>query len=340
MAIALGALNLTALGFPMTERIPISGAGDPGTTILALANKVRGVTVVPVEYGSATNQASVIQAAITAASDGDVLAFGAGVVKIETNVTCTKNISFIGNRTIFRTTSNITILTITTATDVRVDGIFFEGNNTGAAQNGLFMNTSGYNVSNCIFLNFNIVGMIAHGTTTTPYRKSTVSNCRAISCTGTGFSVTGEYVTLENCDAPGCGKGIVSSGGNITMIGCSGNASTTGIEFNSYANSGKTTVYGGHFNHCTNSIVVNSALNGIVFHGVEAVTGAMTINADNIHFIGCQLAGASSNMNSKVVLFMGNIINHATTFPLTNTSGCVFVNNYYLGTPASLWTGA
>lgn len=340
MSIALGALNTTAISYGMLEKMAFSGSGDPGNTILAIGNKIRGVSIVPVEYGSANNQAATIQAAINAASDGDVLAFGSGVVKIETGLTCTKNISIIGNRTIWKTTSNITILTWGTASEPIIEGIFFEGNNTGAAQTGLIMNSNlgGYTINNCRFININNTGLAAGGTGISPYQKGSISNCRAITCAGIGMHITSAYVTMNNCDAPGCGKGIVVSGGNTTIVGSNADGCTVvGLELNAGPNTGKLTIVGGHFNHGNGGITINSADNGVVLQGVQSVTSLIEVNADRVHFIGCELASTGQpNMNSRNLLFMGCIIiNPGMT--LQNKTNCVFVNNYDLSN--ALWTG-
>lgn len=339
MAIALSSLNTTAISYGMLEKIPFSGAGDPGNTILALGNKIRGATIVAVEYGSASNQASVISAAITAASNGDVLVFGTGVIKIETAITCTKNISFIGTGgTIFRTTSNITILNCT-GTGVRISGIQFEGNSTGAAQTGLVLNTGlGFTVENCNFKNLLLAGgTFGGGSQISPYTKNIVRQCRADNC-GIGFDATGSYYSYTDCDASLCGNGFKITTANMTLMNCSANAFNTNGLLIDAASGGKTTIYGGHFNHgiSGNSININQAPNGVVIHGVNAVIDTIAINADRVHFIGCQLAGGSSNMNSKNVLFMGNTINTGG-LTLTNKTNCVFVNNYDLSNV--LWTG-
>jgi len=341
--VTIGGMTTTAISQSGNEKIPMSGPGKPATTVLNLGQWALGVRLIIVEYGSALNQAATIQAAIDAAPVGSSLIFGGDaslsqIVKIETSISITKRLHFFafGGITL-QTISNIIILNFSgSAAGFSISGFRFLGNDTGAAQSAMSAGVAGYTIDRCVAIDFNLAGFTLSGTTTSPYTKSIISNSRAESCPGVGFSVISEYVSLVNNDAPGCGTGFKIAAGNLTLTDNSSNFSTTGITFDAATNTGKSSIKGGNFNHCTNSIVVNAADNGLQFIGVEAVTGAMNINVDEVRFAACHLAG-TGNMNSKRVRFSDNVIN-VGGFVLSNKTSCTFSENYDLSGAA--WTGS
>lgn len=338
MAIEIGALNTTAISQARTEKIPMSGPGDPCTTIENLGRAIAGVTIVKVEYGSASDQAATIQAAHDAATAGDVLLFGMGVVKIETMVNITKKLTIIGNGTIFRTTSNIKILNISgsSAAYTKIYDIDFEGNSTGAAQYGIFNASTSYGltVQNCIFKTLNTGGIFLQGTGITPYSLNIVTGCRAIDCPGSGFMISGAYSKATDCDANNCGIGFDVTTTNLTISGCNASECTVGLQITT---SGKCIVLGGHYNHGGTSISVVSATLGVAIIGTNAVTGSISVNDNNVNFSNCNLGGSGINFNSKHVRMLGNII-YTGGLTASNDTNVIYANNYNID-DFSLWTG-
>lgn len=340
MSIAVGALNLVSLSDALTERIPVSGPGDPGVLLSTLGFAVNKITRVAVEYASATNQASVIQAAITAATSGDALYFGQGVVKIETSITqTTKKLHWIGSGTIFRTISNIAILNIAGASTnySTITGIQFEGNDTGASQKGIVIGCNGFRIINCNGLDLNASFIDASATAVSPYDIGQVSNCRATSCATLGFNCNGEYVTYSNCSATTCGTGWSLSKGNITLSGCSGSGNTTGliVTGGDGTNNAHSTVLGGQWNHNTTSInyddVEETGSNplSVMFVGLQIFNGTLLINDDLPFFSACEIsAGTITVSNCSRALFIGCRIHGTPTVNGTSTANIVFQNCY------------
>lgn len=340
MSKILSALDITPISQSGNEIFPFSGAGDPGNTLAALQAWVFKATWVKVEYGSASNQASVIQAAIDAATAGDALYFGTGVVKIETNVSTTKKLFFRGNGgTIFRTTSNITILTFTTgSSDSEISGIQFEGNDTGAAQIGMLANAiTGFQVVGCVFKDLNIYGLQMSTATSNPYRPSRVDRCVAISCPGSGYLIAGEYIQVIGSYAGSCGKGFEITGGNMNMSICNATGNTgDGLYYNTTSNGGHSQIHGfianhnGGFGININSVDSGAGNNGLHLIGAECFSNAFKIN-DNLVFVtGLETDGVITVSNCSRALFTGcRIHGNPPGAPSgTSTANIVWVNCY------------
>src|SRR6185503_8411615 len=319
--VTISGLNTTAISVTGNEKIPISGPGDPATTINNLASWVTGYVVIPVTYNSGVNQASIIQAAHDAATAGQTLCMlGLGVVKVETQITWTKDDVHLvtGWGTDVHTTSNIAMFVFSGADRIMIKGGIFSGNNTGAAQIGLsFLNCSGIRVYEITVTGFNLAAIrVNGGSNAAPYERNLFLGVNAFDNNGICYDTlaTGEYVLFEACAAwntvAGTGTGWKLASGNISLVGCYGTNLNSAFTTATGTNNGHSTIGNSIFNHNTNLVTISGIDNtgtnplSLVFNGCEFFAGAFTVNSDLIFFNTCQISVTTITNN-------GNNINYS-----------------------------
>lgn len=352
MSIALGALNNTAISQARTEKVPISGAGDPSTTILALTNAINGCNYIPIEYASASDQAATIAAAVTAATAGDTLFFGQGVVKVETQITIGKRLNIVCFGTNFTTSSNIAIFRFTTSSDLStVWGATFTGSgeDSGSTTQTAINSTGsrGITVEKCYATAFGGPAfIIGNSAATAPYEESSWVSVKAMNC-NLGFEITGEYIAMTNCFAVTSNNGWhINGGSNFQLLNCSGNGNEGyGIRF---TNAGKGKVTNGNFNHNAGSglDIVSLAEGGQRFIGTSIVANTSPAQVKNsnaaigdMHFTNCHLEGgmAFDGTTALRVTLTSNSFSSATA-DSGLTTNVTYVNNY-LSTGGTLYAG-
>lgn len=341
MAIEIGALTTTAISQSRAEKIPVSGAGDPCVTIETLGRAIMGGTIVKVEYASASNQSATIQAAIDAATAGDTLVFGMGVVKVETQLLVTKRINIVCFGTNFTTSSNIIIWRFGSgATYATISGCVL----TGSGEDSGSTTQCGINNSGSLGMkisNVHATGLGGYGfqfanDAAASYETCLVDQCSALNC-NIGMEVAGSYISIDNCSANSCNVGIDVTGSNYELTNCDANiCDTAGIRFTGV---GKGKIIGGNYNHNAGYglHVVSLQTDGIIrFIGTSVLANTTDITVANsnaqvisIFFIGCHLdSGMAFDASTALrVTLIGNIFN-SNAPDSGDTTNVTYVNNY------------
>jgi len=305
---------------------------------------------VQVVYGSGSNQAATIQAAIDAASDGDTLRFKDGVVKVETQISVNKQLRIIGNHnTVFQTTSDISIFFVT-KTECTFNDLKFLGDagalGSGAktAQFGIRVATNlgdSGSVQNVVADNMN--GGLAHlrnvGVTGDESLGWVFSECRMQNCDrGIWLDLSAEYCQINDCVSVECAKGVFIDGGNDSVVGGNYSRCTDGIYIDSNLN-GKHIITGVTAKHCTNNlnIVRTPTNNATAITGCSFFTGNVKIkDADGVCFSGNQIAGTVT-VDGCAVIFTGNYMHTTATETILN-AGVLHKSNNFNFTSAKVLT--
>lgn len=306
--INIGGLTTTPISQTGAEKIPMSGPGNPATTISNLSDWVFGnEKLIHVEYNSISDQAGVIQAAIDAADPGDILRIGAGVVRTVSNILIEdkpglKIIPSIGTR-FDVATFNGTVFTFGSNSD----GCTFRG--------GEFFSSSGKDSG--------LTNQTAINTGTN--ESMIIQNVRAAGLGGTAFKINNSanfhtnvfetlyadtcnigfdaqtYAQLDNCHAVACNTGKRFGGGNIVVNGGTSNNCGVALEFYSAANNGKVIINGYQANHVSSKLIdINNAGSVIIISNSSFLTGG-SIDVDDaagVLFISCNLTPTSLNFDS------------------------------------------
>lgn len=140
----------------------------------------------------------------------------AGTYTITTALTLAANQSIIGSGygTNITTTSNITCIT-STANRVMVENCRIDGNNTGAAQNGIDFSGTECTIRNCWVTQMGGVGIIIGGA------RTMIIGCIVEDCTGDCLSIGGDNGSIVGCEIDNSGDtGIeMISGDQWTIVG-------------------------------------------------------------------------------------------------------------------------
>lgn len=201
-----------------------------------------------------TDNSAALAALITAAPAGSTIVGSFGDFLLVTGVTISKQLNWIGEPGFrFTTASNITMMTWAAGSDGSyMEGVAFNGNDSGAAQRGLNTTAANYcYVINCTFTNLNFEAIRAGGNLVSPYRGSQYIGNRISSCPGTGINVFGQYNIFSNNSIDTCGVGIAVTAENNTITGGTINTCTTYGITGLFSSSGKLQVRGVTINHCS-----------------------------------------------------------------------------------------
>lgn len=195
----------------------------------------------------------------TTAASGSTIFFPPGTYLIGSNIAVSdKRFSLIGSQATIKTTANVSIITVSStvadAAKWRVDGIIFQGNDTGTSQIGLnFSDNSGsFQIVNCSFTDFGGSGIAVANTETSDVLGGMISNCKFYSNNiGVNLLSRGEYVQITGCDFISNTKGILTIAGNTEIVGCTISYNGTGVEVASGTNNGHGVICGCEINHNT-----------------------------------------------------------------------------------------
>lgn len=248
------------------------------------------------------------------APTGSTIYFPPGTYLISSNISIVdKQFTFIGVQSIIKTTSNISIFTIssttTAASKFKIQDLIFKGNDGTTSQIGLnFSDNSGsFLITNCSFTDFGGSGIAVANTETSDQLGGIVSTCKFYSNNiGVNLLNRGEYVQIVTCDFISNIKGILSIAGNSFITGCNINYNTTGIETDSGANNGHNIISDCNINH-NSSYSLN----------IQNTTLYMTISDCHIY------QGEIRVFTTTGVEFLGGIIDVDTLTLNTNTD-CKF----------------
>lgn len=138
------------------------------TDIASLAYSVKGYGAVG---DGVANDAAAVQAAITAAPTGSAVYFPAGTYKIGSTITCNKSLRLFGaaSSILKLSVNGAALLTCSSASDIRVENLKFDGNRTGLGSSAwaaiYLTDVSNAAVRNCTFSNTQGTGLaITRGT--------------------------------------------------------------------------------------------------------------------------------------------------------------------------------
>jgi len=251
------------------------------------------------DFNNAADQSGTLQSDIDALSDGDVLTFKDGVIKLTTSTTISKKIMLlgVGDSTQFRSGSNIQFFIVSTAAangfrakHFRMTGPGEGGSNTNSY--GLFMSQCReWVVENVKAEDFDSAGFYAQNSNLSNYEGGTYLNCIAEDCDiGFQTAATGEYIDYLGCKAISCAIGFQMAGGNNTFNGGGARACVEGFKHVTGVNSGKSSATGMTFNHCTTySVNIDDCANGFIFMACHFWGGTIRVNAHRITFDGCTM---------------------------------------------------
>lgn len=305
--------------------------------------------VTPEDYGAkgdgSTNDATALQNAI---NSGYQVKLGNKTYLTNTALSVSDNssISGSGKLSILKTTSNVSILSIT-GSSITIDGVTFLGNATGTSQNGISaIGNAGFTlyrvnikVSNCNFISLGGFGMYTTlniGLNSGNEHQGTfyATNCFFASCyIGVGLYERGEYNTFSNCVISKCTFGFVNNAGNNTFIGGQiVDCATNGVTIGTGVNDGHGSMVGTKINHNGYNVSVNSVVTNFTFANCMFYVGIISvITANGIKFHGCEFSVATYVLTNNVQLEFSNckFTVAATTYSLTGTPP-VYNNCYHL----------
>ena len=305
---------------------------------------------VQVEYGSASNQAATIQAAIDTASDGDTLRFKDGIVKVETQINVNKQLVILGTpNTVFQTTSDISIYFVTKIKCFFADFRFLGdagalGSGGKTAQYGIRVATSvgDSGVAYNVFAD-NMGGGLSHlrnvGITGDTSLGWVFSICRMQNCArGIWLDQAAEYTQINDCVAVQCAKGLFIDGGNDSVVGGNYSRCTDGIYIDSTLN-GKHIISGVIAKHCTNNlnIIKTPTFHGVSITGGSFFTGNVKIkDADGVNFNGNTINGTVT-VDGCATIWTGNNMVETAAETILN-GGVLHKSNNFNYTAAKVLT--
>lgn len=250
----------------------------------------------------------------TTAATGSTIFFPPGTYLIGSNIAVSdKRFSLIGSQATIKTTADVSILTISStvadATRWRVQGLIFQGNDTGTSQIGLnFSDNSGsFQIVNCSFTDFGGSGIAVANTETSGVLGGVISSCLFHSNNiGINLLSRGEYVNIIGCEILLNTTGIKSIAGNTSVVGCNIDFNTTGIQIASGTNNGHGIISSCELNHNSGNPL-----------DIQDTSLYMTISNCHIY------EGEIKIVNCTGVEFNGGIIDVAT-LTITTTTGTKF----------------
>ena len=227
-----------------------TGAGAKADTLDSLARfAVKAYQFTGVDPTGTTDSTAGLLAAIATGKAVD-LGGQENIYLVSTTLTLNTGQSLYGNGATLKTTSNIRIVTM--ANNCSVSGVRFLGNDTGAAQTGVYIyGVSRTKVSNCTFIDLQGAGYWA-GQIVNVHEGNTLTGSTFSSC-GWGINIAerGEYTTVTGCNIDTCSVGIRIIGGNTVVVGCVSSDCGTGLYVGRGSNDAHGTVSGCLFNHST-----------------------------------------------------------------------------------------
>lgn len=295
--------------------------GDGGTddsTAINNANSAANTAGVPLVFSQKNYR---VTAATLAMSFGNSIWIGAGV------------------GTKLSTTSNISILTITSANNV-IWGIDFVGNVTGASQRGiditgnagLTLDYTKNRVNNCNFESLNQAGIYVKqvfGVSSATVHDGAIygmSNYFKSCVNGIYLDDRAEYCGFSETHMDACTTGIRVVAGNNNFSNGSITGGTTGIVLATGTNDGKCVFSALKINHNTTAVTSTNVTLGSMFVGCEMiVNGSITITGGvGHHFIGCtfnnQTITTSAGVTASTLSFLSCIFNGTPTLTLNSVA--------------------
>lgn len=314
-------------------------------------------SLTPEMYGAAgdgsTDDATALNALMTAASSAGVsVVFHAKTYIVGSTVTIPSGLTIHGSgaNSIIRTSANIPIFTITSASNIHIYNISFDGSDSGAAQRGIYaLGNAGLTqlsllniVHGCKFTDFGADGIyvtLTIGTSTGSNHEGTyqISDCVFDTNAGNGvnFDTRGEYNQIDNCKFTSNGCGIRNVGGNNSISNCSITDNVTGIIIGSGTNDGHAQAIGNKINHNTTNISCTSTATGYEFIANEIISGPITVNAaTDIRFDFNDIDAATITLTNAVrCWFRGNYFRAASpTVTVASGNNPLCDHNYFAGT--------
>ncbi|MCR4307647.1 MAG: right-handed parallel beta-helix repeat-containing protein [Candidatus Berkelbacteria bacterium] len=314
---------LTALAFPtnVTLKMPagayFSGAAVTSALITGIKEttpSMFGINTIP----GTTDMTTAIQAAATAAANGTLI-FAAETYLVSTAISLPSNIMVKGHRykSLLKTTTNgINLLTASSKSNITIENISFQGNNSSTAQtdgNAIYFTTvTDFRIANNNFTGFGATAS-GHGGAIYLY-----SGCER-------FTVEGNYIVGGLGASGGSDILVYTSGGNGVIRGNQTlSANSQGIYLSAVTPVGKLVVEG------------NTSKNHLR-HGILAVYGAFnaeTVIANNVLVdnagTGIYISGDDSGGGGIVVT--GNIIDSCAGGGDVSLSGGILVTGTGLTT--------
>lgn len=188
--------------------------------------------------------------------------------------------------------------------NMTIDGVTYTANRKGIYWN----DKAGIRVRNVEFKNLKL-GANWENNLSVGFKASYLEGCMAENCeTGYFADIRGEYVTLNNCYAYNCIKGVYSLAGNTKMVSGSYSGNNYGIHLGPGDNHAHSLIDGVTANH--------NSVNGLF---VDAVTLGMNI-VNSTFFSAPVLI-----QNSQKVLFCENFVD--ANIVLSGSTGCKVRNN-------------
>ena len=227
-----------------------TGAGAKSDTLDSLARfSVKAYQFTGVDPTGATDSTAGLLAAIATGKAVD-LGGQENIYLVSSTLTLNAGQTLYGHGATLKTTSNINIVTM--ANNCSVTGVRFLGNDTGAAQVGVYIyGVSRTKVSNCTFVDLAGAGYWVEQIVGN-HQGNTLTGSTFTSC-GWGINIAerGEYTTVTGCNVDTCSVGIRIIGGNTTVAGCVSSDCTTGLYIGRGSNDAHGSVTGCLVNHST-----------------------------------------------------------------------------------------
>lgn len=264
---------------------------------------------------------------------------------ITSPIVMTSNQRLVGYKgaTILKTTSNITILQITGSGN-KIENVTFEGNQTGASQNGVSIagdndfSDEWFNneITGCDFKNLGGNGFYGTYIVPTYYTGSLITNCNFYGCTtGINFDTRFEYNQVSDCKVYNCTNGIIVKGGNNVFKGCNVTSCTNGfyIAGGVGINDGHGAVVASCLNHNTKNVYSTGVTLGYNINDCMIYAGAIELNNSvGIAFKSCDISVSGISLTGTTTLT--EIKNcKFTTVPVYTLNGnaIIYANNTYWG---------
>ncbi len=335
-----------ATGLPLNQnKVLIGNSSNVATSYSASY-------LTPEQYGAVgddiTNDAAAFASLITAASSLGVPIFIPGkTYLISSTLTIPSNLRIMGsgNASVLHTTSNIPILTFTSASNITVTDLVLKGSGTGASQRGVYANGNvGFTqlslqniISRCGFVNFGgdgiyvnfVIGSSAGGNHEGTYQ---ISDSWFTGCaTGIKFDTRGEYNNVSNCKFYLNTTAVNIIGGNNNIVGGNITDNTNGLVIGAGTNDGHCMVSAVKINHNTTNVSCASTATGYAIANCAIIGGAISLNACNdIRFYHCEISSSPITSTSSVgTIFLGNCFRTTPTITVAAGNTPVFLNNTF-----------
>jgi len=334
--------NLASPALTGNPTAPTQAISDNTTKLSTTAYVNNALTyVTPEMFGAVgngtTNDATALQATITyALANNKAIYLTYGKIYLTgTTLTTGSNLVIDGNGATLKTTSNISIISITGDYNM-IKNVKFLGNSTGGAQTGIYcVGVVGLNtyrlsntIQNCFFDSLaanGIYGQYMIGSSTGSIHQGSmyIFNNTFKSCgNGIFLDTRAEYCTLGGNIFYQCGTGVRFVGGNNNIYGGSITDCTAGIAILSGINDGHTTASNVKINHNATNIQCTHA-NNWVFSACVIYAGNISLTGTGkTIFEACQfyLTGNTLTItNSPTSFFNCEFNGTPTTYTLTGT---------------------